>query len=49
LKFGFYDSGIGGLITLREIVERVGCFDVLYLAIPRISHMAIRKRRNYLR
>jgi glutamate racemase len=32
LKFGFYDSGIGGLITLREIVERVGCFDVLYLA-----------------
>ena len=32
MKFGFYDSGIGGLMVVREIVERIGCVDVLYLA-----------------
>ncbi len=32
MKFGFYDSGIGGLMVLREIVKRMGCINVLYLA-----------------
>lgn len=31
MKVGFYDSGIGGLITLREVFKIKGCFDVVYL------------------
>ncbi len=31
MKVGFYDSGIGGLMVLREVFRIKGCFDVVYL------------------
>ncbi|MEO0139017.1 MAG: hypothetical protein ABIL16_04750 [candidate division WOR-3 bacterium] len=31
MKIGFYDSGVGGLMVLREVFRIKGCFDVVYL------------------